>query len=224
MRQSKHLGSSCLVAGMALFAAPAWAVPETFTLVGEAVSYQLDGSKTQVPNKLYYQRGLIRLEMSPPQNADGASAFTVVIAKDGGKMLTLLNVEDKQAMKVEATSMNDIVDNKSLQKLSTFSLKGFADSARATGTRVGRETVAGLVCNIWEHRAKDGHFKVWLSTVHDIPLRMTYFDKNKPTFSYTANQFSTQSALPVSAFSVPSGYETTDLSELMKEAGGLQAP
>lgn len=210
------VATAALVCGVGLASpAPADAVPRMFTSTGDAVSYQ-DGKAMHVPNTLYYQNGKIRLEMAAPVSADGTSPFSIVLAQDGGKSITLLNAKDKQAMKLEASSLQEVTENKSLQKISTFKLSEFGKTFRAQGKALGKESVAGEACTILEHKGKDGHFKMWLSDHHDLPMKFTYFDKGKPAFSYEVSHLVLSANLPASAFQVPAGYEMTDLSELLK--------
>jgi outer membrane lipoprotein-sorting protein len=80
---------------------------------------------------------------------------------------------------------------------------------------VGHETVAGQPCTILDHVGKDGHFRMWLSDKYEIPMRFVYFEHAKPAFSYTVNDLSLSVNLPASAFSVPAGYEVTDISDVL---------
>lgn len=210
-----RLGASLAFgAAVVITASPAIAAPTQFTSKGEAVSYQ-DGKTIKVPNTLYYNRGNIRLEMAQPLSADGETAFSVVLAKEGGKSITLLNPQQKQAMKLEASALEAVTENPSLQKISSFRLSEFGRTFRNQSTKVGTETVAGEPCSILEHKGKDGHFRLWVSDRHEIPLRFTYYEGKKPAFTYVCNSLSLSANLPSSAFSVPAGYEMTDLSEVM---------
>ncbi|MFP5503672.1 MAG: hypothetical protein ACLGIN_14370, partial [Candidatus Sericytochromatia bacterium] len=140
-------------AGLA-FAQPAEAIPQQFTSQGEAVSYQ-NGKATKVPNTLFFNKGQIRLEMASPVSADGQTAFSVVLAQDGGNSITLLNPEAKQAMKLDATSLQAVTDNPSLQKISSFKLSEFSKTFRAQSKKVGSEKVAGEPTTVFEQKGKD---------------------------------------------------------------------
>lgn len=195
--------------------APVIAAPSQFTSKGEAVSY-MEGKATRVPNTLYYSNGNIRLEMATPVSADGENAFSVVIAKEGGDTITLLNPQQKQAMKLDATSLEAVTENPSLAKISSFKLSEFGKTFRARSKKIGTETVAGQRCTVLEQKGKDGHFRMSLSDVHEIPMAFTYFEKGKPAFSYKVSNFTTSVSLPATSFRVPSGYEMTDLSEMLR--------
>jgi outer membrane lipoprotein-sorting protein len=204
-----------VVASAAAFAAPAIAAtPAQFTMKGEAMSYQ-EGQATRVPNTLYYNNGRIRLEMAQPVSAEGTTAFSVVLAKEGGTTITMLNPQEKQAMKLEAASLEAVTENNALQKIASFRLSEFGRTFRANSKKVGSETVAGQPCSILEHKGKDGHFRLWISDRYDIPLRFTYYEGAKPAFSYACSQLALTANLPASAFQVPGGYEVTDLSEVV---------
>lgn len=209
------------VAAIVTIASPALAAPSHFTAKGEAVSYT-KGKATRVPNTLFYQQGRIRLEMASPVSADGATAFSVVIAQEGGKSITLLNPQQKQAMKLDAASLESFTENPSIQKISSFKLSEFGRTFRASAKRVGTETVAGHAATVYEQKGKDGHFKLSLSDQHDIPLRFTYMEAGKPAFTYAVTQLQLRSNLPAASFLVPKGYEVTDLAEMLKGMEGLE--
>lgn len=214
------LAAAAAVTGGLAFTQPAEAVPQQFTSKGEAVSYQ-NGKATKVPNTLFFNKGQIRLEMASPVSADGQTAFSVVLAQDGGSSITLLNPQAKQAMKLDATSLQAVTDNPSLQKISSFKLSEFAKTFRAQSKKVGTEKVAGEPTTVFEQKGKDGHFRLWLSDRHDIPLRFTYFEAGKPAFSYEVKQLTLAVKLPAASFVVPQGYEVTDLAQMLE---GLEAP
>lgn len=198
--------------------APAWAAtPTEFTSKGVATSTQA-GKTTSVPNTLYYDRGRIRLEMAQPVSADGTSAFSVVIAREGGDTITMLNPKEKQAMKLEAKSLEAVTDNPSLQKISSFKLSEFGKTFRAKSKTVGHAAVAGHPCTIFEQKGKDGHFKLWLSDKHDIPLKFVYFEGGKPAFDYQVSQLTLSANLPDASYLVPKGYEVTDLAQMLNGA------
>lgn len=206
-------------AGLAVVA-PAWAAPSEFTSKGVATSYQ-QGKKTSVPNTLYYDKGRIRLEMSQPVSADGTSAFSVVIAREGGDTITMLNPSTKEAMKLEAASLEAVTDNPSLQKISNFKLTEFAKVFRSQSKKVGADKVAGQACTVLEQKNKQGVFRLWLSDQHEIPMRFAYYENGKPAFTYTVNKLALGVNLPASSFTVPKGYEVTDLAEMLK---GMESP
>ena len=207
--------ATALGAGIAFAPLPAEAVPTSFTAVGEAQTYD-GGRATTVPNTLHFQRGKIRLEMSAPVSAEGVAPFNVVLAQEGGKTITLLNPKEKQAMKLEVSTLDELAENRSLQKISQFKLSEFATTFKGQSKAIGHENVAGERCTIREYKGKDGHFKMWLSDKHEIPFKFVYFEKAKPAFQWTVTRFTAVSSLPASSFVVPAGYETTDLSEMLK--------
>lgn len=201
---------------MFLTGAPAFATPPSdFTFKGVATTTQ-EGKTTTVPSTLHYQHGKIRLEMAAPVSADGENAFSVVLASEGGSQITLLNPQQKQAMKVTASSLEEVTNNSSLQKISTFRLSEFGHTFRSQSRKVGAETVAGQACSILDHKGKDGQFRMWLSDQYDLPMKFTYFEGGKPAFSYIVKEFTPSSHLPASSFKVPSGYVMNDITELMK--------
>jgi hypothetical protein len=195
--------------------APVSAAPSQFTSKGEAVSY-MQGKATRVPNTLYYNNGHIRLDMATPVSADGENAFSVVLAQEGGKSITLLNPQQKQAMKLDATSLEAVTENPSLAKISSFKLSEFGKTFRSQSKKVGSAAVAGQTCSIFEQKGKDGHFRLWLSDQYDIPMAFTYYEKGKPAFEYKVSNLALSVNLPASSFKVPSGYEMTDLSEMLR--------
>ncbi|HEY9723066.1 MAG TPA: hypothetical protein V6D47_13740 [Oscillatoriaceae cyanobacterium] len=222
----RTLTATALVVGAAAYAAPAFATPSEFTSQGLAVSYQ-DGKATNVPNTLYYDQGKIRLVMDTPVGANSSSAFSVVLAHEGGKTITLLNPTEKQAMMLDASSLESVTSNPSLQKISSFKLSEFGNTFRAHATNMGHDTVAGQPVTVLDHKGKDGHFRLWLSDKYDIPLRFEYFEGSKPAFSYVVQHLSLSVNLPASAFSVPSGYQVTDITQVMnglQTQGNGQAP
>lgn len=210
------LAAAALAGGVAFSPLQAEAaVPASFTAVGEAQTFD-NGHATAVPNTLYYQRGKIRLEMAAPVSAEGVAPFNVVLAQEGGRTITLLNAKERQAMKLEISTLDELAENKSLQKISQFKLSEFATTFKGQSKAIGRESVAGEPCTIREYKGKDGHFKMWLSDRHDVPLRFKYFEGGKPTFAWAVTKFTASANLPASSFVVPAGYETTDLSEMLK--------
>lgn len=219
-RPLKPLAAVAVATGGLAFAQPAEAIPQQFTSQGEAISYQ-NGKATKVPNTLFFSKGQIRLEMASPVSADGQTAFSVVLAQDGGNSITLLNPQAKQAMKLDATSLQAVTDNPSLQKISSFKLSEFSKTFRSQSKKVGTEKVAGEPTTVFEQKGKDGHFRLWLSDRHEIPLRFTYFEGGKPAFSYEVKQLTLAVKLPASSFVVPQGYEVTDLAAMLE---GLEAP
>ncbi len=207
--------AAAIGAGIAFAPLPAEAVPSSFTAVGEAQTWDA-GRPTTVPNTLHYQRGKIRLEMAAPVSADGVAPFNVVLAREGGKTITLLNPKEKQAMKLEVSTLDELAENRSLQKISQFKLSEFATTFKGQSKAIGHETIAGEACTVREYKGKDGHFKMWLADKHEIPFKFVYFEKGKPTFQWAVSRFTTTSSLPASSFNIPAGYETTDLSEMLK--------
>lgn len=198
-------------AGLALAAAPT-----AFTVRGEATSYE--GSQvTRVPNTLHYNRGRIRLEMAAPVSAQGTAPFNVVLAQEGGDSITMLNAAEKEAMKLEAKSLEDVTDNRSLQEISRFRLSTLGQTVRSKGKKVGAEAVAGQPCTIYEQKQRDGVFKLWLADRLDLPLRFSYTDKGKPAFAYVAQSITLSNSLPASSFQVPAGYKVVDLAKLMNQ-------
>lgn len=216
------LAATALGAGLAFAPTPAdAAVPHAFTAAGEARSW--DGGKvTTVPNTLYFQRGKIRLEMAAPVSAEGVAPFNVVLAQEGGKTITLLNPKEKQAMKLEMSTLDELGGNPALQKLSQGKITDFAATFKGKSKAVGKETVAGEPCTIREYTGKDvkardgGNLKVWIADRHDLPLKFAYTEHGKPVFQWTTMRFKATSTLPAASFAVPAGYETTDLSEMLK--------
>jgi hypothetical protein len=216
MFQLKYAVAAGFAATSLAFTAPALAAaPSAFTMKGVATSTQ-GGKTTTVPNTLNYQNGKIRLEMAKPVSTDGDTAFSVVLAQEGGATITLLNTQQKQAMKLTASSLEEVTENKSLQKISNFKLSEFGRTFRTQSRKVGSETVAGQVCSILDHKGKDGQFRMWLSDKYDLPMKFTYFEGGKPAFTYTVSQFTPASALPASSFNVPAGYQMTDISDMLK--------
>jgi outer membrane lipoprotein-sorting protein len=205
------LAFGTLAIAPAALAAP----PSSFTSKGIATSTQ-SGKTTQVPNTLYYQQGKIRLEMAKSISPDGAAAFSVVLAHEGGKTITMLNTDQHQAMKLEASSLEDVTQNQAMQRISNFKLTEFGSTFRANSKKVGNEVVAGQACTILDHKGKDGQFRLWLSDKYDLPMKFTYFESGKPAFSYTVTQFTPSSSLPAASFVVPAGYQLTDVSEMLK--------
>lgn len=200
------------------FAEPALAVPAAFTSQGVATSYQ-DGQATKIPNTLHYNRGRIRLEMVAPKSENSSAAFPVVLAKEGGDVITLLNQQEKQAMRIPASTLDEVTNNPSLQKISHFKMNEFGATFRSQSRKVGAEPVAGEPCTVLEQKGKDGHFRMWVSDKHEIPLKFVYFEGGKPSFDYEVTQFSATAKLSESDFAVPSGYQTIDLAEMLKGGG-----
>lgn len=216
MKTIKTFVVASMVGAGITFAAPASAaVPASFTANGEAVSYD-NGKATPLRNTMHYQRGKIRLEMDAPVSAEGVQPFNVVLAQEGGKTITLLNPKEKQAMKLEVSTLDELAENRALQKISQFKLSEFATTFGGNYKVVGHEAVAGEACTIREYNGKDGHFKMWLADKHQIPFKFIYLEKGRPMFAYNVTRFQTSSSLPASSFVVPSGYELTDLSEMLK--------
>jgi hypothetical protein len=199
------------------FATPALAAaPPEFTMKGVAKSYN-QGKVITVPNTLTYDHGRVRLDMAQPVSADGASSFSVVIAREGGDTITMLSPKDKQAMKLDAASVEALSDNAALQKISTFRLSEFGKTFRSKGKKVGTATIAGEACTILEQNGKEGHFRMWLSNRYDLPFKFVYFEAKKPAFEYQVTTFTPRATLPDSAYVVPKGYEVTDLAEALKD-------
>lgn len=209
------LAATALGAGIGFAPSPAEAAPTTFTAVGEAQTWD-GGRSTTVPNTLHYQRGKIRLEMAAPVSAEGVAPFNVVLAQEGGKTITLLNPKEKQAMKLEVSTLDELAENRSLQKISQFKLSEFATTFKGQSKAIGHENIAGEACTVREYKGKDGHFKMWLANKHEVPFKFVYFEKGKPAFQWAVTRFTATSSLPASSFAVPAGYETTDLSEMLK--------
>lgn len=205
------------VAGaLTIFPAPsALAIPSSFTAVGEAETWNQGKAERPVPNTLHYQGGRIRLEMAAPINAEGVSPFNVVLAQEGGKVITLLNPAEKQAMKLEMSSLNEFAENRSLQKISQFQIKDFTTTFVGQSKVVGQAAIAGEKCTIREQRNKQGHFKVWLSNRYQLPFRFIYLENDQPAFAWTVKKFTPASNLGPSSFAIPPGYETVDLSEML---------
>jgi hypothetical protein len=199
-------------------ATPVFATPAEFTAKGIANSYD-NGKAATIPNTLYYSHGRIRLEMQPPGADQAGSVFSVVLARDGGDVITLLNPAEKQAMTIAASSVEAVTENAALQKISTFKLSEFGHTFKTKGHKVGAETVAGEPCTILEQTGKDGHFRLWLSDKHEIPLKFVYFEGDKPAFDYEVTAFAPKSAVPEGEYSVPSGYSTMDLNEMVRGGG-----
>jgi hypothetical protein len=212
----KRLYTFAAAAVFTLSVAPmAQAVPNSFTAVGEAETWTQGKAERPVPNTLYYQAGRIRLEMAAPVSAEGVTPFNVVLAKEGGKTITLLNPAEKQAMKLEISSLNDLAENRSLQRISQFQIKEFTTTFTAQSKVIGQETIAGEACTVREQRDKQGHVKVWLSNRYQLPFRFLYLENNKPAFAWTVKRFTPSSNLGPASFSVPTGYEVVDLSEML---------
>lgn len=197
------------------FTLDAGATPRAFTAVGEAQTWTQGKAESVVPNTLHYQGGRIRLEMSAPISAEGVSPFNVVLAQEGGRVITMLNPAEKQAMKLEISSLNEFAENRSLQRISQFKIKEFTTTFVAQSKVVGQEAVAGEACTVREQRNKQGHVKVWLSKRYDLPFKFVYLEKNRPAFAWTMKRFTPSSNLGPAAFAVPPGYETIDLSEML---------
>lgn len=209
------LAATAIGFGVTFAPLPADAVPATFTAVGEAQTWD-GGRATTVPNTLHFQRGKIRLEMAAPVSAEGMAPFNVVLAQEGGKTITLLNPREKQAMKLEVSTLDQFAENRSLQKISQFKLSEFATTFKGQSKAIGKESIAGEACTIREYKGTDGHFKMWLSDRHAIPFKFVYFEKGKPAFQWVVKRFTVASNLPASSFVVPAGYEVTDLAEMLK--------
>lgn len=198
-----------------VFAPDAHATPNAFTAVGEAETWTQGKAERPVPNTLYYQGGRIRLEMAAPVSAEGVTPFNVVLAQEGGKVITLLNPAEKQAMKLQISSLNELAENRSLQRISQFQIKEFTTTFVAQSKVVGQASIAGEACTIREQRNKQGHVKVWLSNRYQLPFRFVYLESNRPAFAWTMKRFTPSSNLGPASFTVPPGYETVDLSEML---------
>lgn len=204
-----------LGAGLAVSQPAFAAVPAEFTSKGIATAYS-DGKAARIPNTLYYSHGRIRLEMQPPDAGEAGSVFSVVLARDGGDTITMLNPTEKQAMSIPATSVEAVTENPALQKISTFKLSEFGATFRTQGKKVGTGAVAGEPCTIMEQTGKNGHFKLWLSDKYEIPLKFVYFEGDHPAFGYEVMAFAPKSYAGEGAFSVPGNYQTMDLNGLVR--------
>jgi hypothetical protein len=219
MRFSLSKPLSCLAALTAtgaVVALPAWATPTHFTANGTATTYS-EGHTEKVPNTLYFNNGKIRLEMAPPLSGDSGSAFSVVLAHEGGTSIVMLNPHTHQAMRLSASSLQSISDNPALQKIASFRLSEFGGAFKAQSHKVGSETIAGQACTVYDHKDKHGHLQLCLGNQTDLPMRFTYYTGAKPAFSYQMDHLSLSNALPASSFQVPGGYQMTDLTEMLRK-------
>jgi hypothetical protein len=198
------------------------AAPEEFTSVGIAHSFQ-DGQSAAIPNTLHYSHGRVRLEMQPPAVASDQSVFSIVLAHDGGDVITILNPDEKQAMAINASTVEQVTNNPALQKISNFKLSDFGRTFRASGKKVGAEAIAGQPCTVFDQQSQGGRFRMWLSDKFDIPLKFAYFEgakgAEKLAFDYEVVRFQPKSSVSDAAYEVPSNYTTLDLSEMMKGGG-----
>jgi hypothetical protein len=204
-----------LGAGLAVSQPAFAAVPAEFTTQGIATSYS-EGKAAKIPNTLFYSHGRIRVEMQPPDAGEAGSVFSVVLAKDGGDTITMLNTQEKQAISIAASSVESVTENPALAKISTFKLSEFGHTFKAQGKKIGTATVAGEPCTILEQNGKDGHFKLWLSDKYEIPMKFIYFEGNHPAFDYEVMAFTPKSNAGDGAFNVPSGYMEMDLNSMVR--------
>lgn len=201
-------------------AAPAMAaVPAQFTAKGVATSL-VEGQRTVVENTIYYRNGRIRLEMAKPMGSEGTGDFSIVLGQEGVKAVTLLNPKEKQAMKLDAGSLEELGENPAMKQLGRLELSRIAPEIKKRAKRVGTESVAGQPTTIYEAVERRGRVRMWLSNAYDLPFKAVAYDaKGKQSFTYEIKRFQTNAGLPDSAFKVPSGFAVTDLSELLLEIG-----
>jgi hypothetical protein len=210
----RHLTKAWAVVGVVCMAAPVQAIPNAFTAKGEGQTFQGGKPDRPMATTIHYAGGKLRIEMAAPVSAEGGPQFNVILAQEGVKAVTLLNPAEKTAMKMDLRAAGSAGDQ-SLDFTTHFQVRDYATTFRARSKVIGHEVVAGEPCTVREQRGKDGHVKVWLSDRHEVPFRVTYLDRNKAAYTWTMKQFTPGSTLPASAFSVPAGYETVDLSEMM---------
>jgi hypothetical protein len=209
-------------------AAPALAdAPAEFTSIGVAHSFQ-DGQTAEIPNTLHYSHGRVRLEMKPPAVASDQTVFPIVLAHDGGDVITVLNPGEKQAMAINASTIEQVTSNPALQKISNFKLNDVGKTFRSASKKVGAEAIAGQPCTVFDQQSAGGRFRMWLSDKFDIPLKFAYFEgakgSEKLAFDYEVLRFQPKSAVADSAYEVPGNYTLIDLSEMTRGGGAFSAP
>lgn len=210
-------GAQCglAIGALAVLAGPVEAFPSSFTAKGEGQTFQAGKPERPVATTVNYQGGRIRFEMAAPVNAQGGPQFNIILAREGDRTVILLNPAEKTAMKMDTRTAGG-EGGQAFDFTTHFQVKEYATTFRSRSKVIGREAIAGEPCTIREHRGKDGHIKVWLSDRHEVPFRITLLDQEKAAYTWTMKQFTPGSTLPASAFAVPAGYETVDLSEMMK--------
>ncbi|MEB3328913.1 MAG: DUF4412 domain-containing protein, partial [Candidatus Sericytochromatia bacterium] len=211
----RHLAGGCVAVALSCSAGAVQAVPQAFTAKGEGQTFQAGKPERPMATTIHYAGGKLRIEMAGPVGAQGGPQFNIILAQEGVRAVTLLNPAEKTAMKMDLRAAGAAGDQ-SLDFTAHFQVRDYATTFRARSKVVGRETIAGEPCTVREQRGKDGHVKVWLSDRYEVPFRLTYLDRGKAAYTWTMKQFTPGMTLPASAFSVPAGFETVDLSEMME--------
>lgn len=186
-------------------ASPALAAPPgAFMATGTATTFATaDAPQQTTPVKLYYRGGRIRIELQPPGGAP-----SVILAKRGSKVVTMLDPTQKLAMVSNLGAVETQDGMPSMEQI--MDIASWKTQLKSAKKLAGSEVKGSERCSIWEKVAGATTFKIWFADALELPMQIEGKVGGKPRFRFTVSGVK---AGPQAAglFTVPAGYQKTEL-------------
>lgn len=182
------------------------APPASFTATGMARMHASGKTpETQTPVKVFYQQGMVRIELSNPDYGD-----SVVLAQRGKPTLTLMDPKQKVAFTVRPDAVPQNESQLPVQQL--VDLTNWKGLLQKEGKRLaGKETKAGQACSLWQTTQGQTTTKIWFADALELPMQIESSVQGKPRFTFTVQAIDTKGALGANLFRVPAGFTHADL-------------
>lgn len=225
---------------VAIFALPSWALPKSMIMTMQINSRQ-SGRPISANAKLWYANQKFRAEVTSNANTSQSpvkiSNKATVLMDLKSKIGYMLDESSKTAIKIDQTQMNKMTgQNGSATSFTdptalTDPAKVKAEIQRQGGKEVGKATILGHSCTIWQMantmKVPTGQgkpatnqnvtSKVWFADKIGMPLKVEVrSDKMGEIVTMKATNVQVDVPISNNLFGVPSGYKIRNLMDMYK--------
>lgn len=225
----------------------AWALPPSLIMTTEMVSRQA-GRDIKAYAKIWYSHMKFRTEVESNAMMSNASSpvqlnnRATVIMDMNQKVAYMLDPTHKTAIRMDSQQVNQMAganpQNQGGASVNYFNDPSFltdpaklrAELQNQGGKQIGKATILGYTCSIWEINKKGNipagqgktstetvKVKLWLAEDLVLPLKVEIStDKQGLIASMQTKSLEVNVPIKASLFSVPSGYRITNLADMFK--------
>lgn len=135
----------------------------------------------------------------------------------------IVNYEDKQIIKFPIDTDSESLDEYGGNAAGGIDLQEMvAKVKQSAGGIKGKETVSGKDCDVFEYADSDDGFKGKYWIWNGFLMRAEFLDAHGEHTFMRVKDISLDVPIEASAFEIPSGFEVTDMSQMMEQMKQLQ--
>lgn len=211
----------------------AYAAPQNMQLKTESV-LNANGQKVVVNSTIWYGGSKVRMEneIAPTKGIPANLGKSTMIYDSAQKVVYMMIPQNKTAIKADSSTLSKMqgqsgVGNVNAQLLTNPS--EIRNELKKQGAKmIGAETVLGYLCDIYQMNTQipvsqtgakeNATVKLWLANKLSIPLKMDITTPQRGKIvTINAKQINSNITIPASTFQVPSGYQITDVQQMMQQ-------